>query len=212
MQDTKCGDSLEWNSNLESCLKYLRVIHQGKMSYFLRLTCPTLRSFLRLLAAIYIFSGCTHDLSREPAWKKFTGKKYIVVHPIFFTKTSNGYSIDPPGAGSYIPISIEDSYSRPNEWWLTEAYGKKYPRYQGPNADHALILGVIEEGTILQVTKITLRKGGFMGWQVNMLARVCDPRFSGYEADLGMVIDNLFGPEAYPEPDTRYIKELDAGP
>ncbi len=139
------------------------------------------------------------------------GKKYVIVRPVFFTDAYGVYCIDPPGKGSGVPISIEDYYSKPHEWWLTEAYAKKFPQYQRPNGPHVLIMGVIEEGTILQVTKITLKKGGLFGWQVNMLARVYDLRFSKYEADLGMVIGNLLGPEAYPEPDTRYIRELDAG-
>ncbi len=179
------------------------------MSYFLKFTCPALRSFLLVLAALHFLSGCTHDLSHESAWEKFMGKKYVMARPVFLTDISGEYGIDPPGKGSYVPISIENYYSNPNAWWLTEAYAKKYPQYQGPNAAHGLVLGVIEEGTILQVTKITLKKGGLFGWQVDMLARVYDPRFSKYEVDVGMVIHNLLGPEAYPEPDTRYIRELD---
>ncbi len=159
--------------------------------------------------ASYALAGCEEDVSNHPRFKHFIGKRYEAIQPLFLSKVGNILRVTSPGWDANTPISVQSYLDHPNNWWEAEEYLAVHGHIALLDQMHPII-GIISTRTILQIKHITCKSGGFLGDYIRVIGVIEDERFNKYEVSFNGVMDNKFGSEAYPQPCTEFIKEIDA--
>ncbi|MBS0621969.1 MAG: hypothetical protein JSR80_03310 [Verrucomicrobia bacterium] len=147
--------------------------------------------------------------------KQEMGKNYVLQEDLFLTtKDYRTYMLQVPGDTGWIPYSIEEYRLSPNEWWNQPQWKKAFSWSSTPEqaaASAYRVLGVIEAGTVIEVTRLTAFRVNGMGWFYRPMVKIHDPRFCDLEVSASLLLSGEYNHENIYMPfDLKYVKPIES--
>jgi hypothetical protein len=173
----------------------------------------TLRSMLVLWSAMALICGgqcaAERDVTNNPTrWERLE-QAYVLAEPLFLAQwpDTGHYALIERGR-SIVPATFEDFEQHPHDWWYAEGYVKKFGK-PGSYDCHLSIIGVVPEGTIVRVRRLTQMHSEIGGLSVKVWARILDPRFNRCEVLLDHLMYDVIDDNPSPVAKPQYLLPLD---
>ncbi|MBS0621976.1 MAG: hypothetical protein JSR80_03345 [Verrucomicrobia bacterium] len=172
---------------------------------------------LLIAFACLFFQSCGHkDISYVEPYKQELGKQYEIKKPLFvITRDHRSYRLQEPGHVNYVPYTIEEYRSAPRAWWTQPQWKEAFPRLTPEQAEAYAthILGVVEAGTVIEVTRLTAFHASGMGWFYRPIVRIHDPRFCDLEVSASFLLSGEYNHDNIYRPfDPEYVRLLEPAP
>ncbi len=186
-----------------------RTAHQGLNREVSKLIYVTFRVAC-LIGILGGLASCEEDVSKQPCFETFIGSRWELICPVFFIKSEGKRALIAPGDSPNFPVSADDFLNHPNNWWESAAYLQQYGIHSEPDSEP--ILAIIDAGTVIQIKRIVCSTGVVFDYFLIPEAEIQNGRLKGCKASISDIVNNLTGNEAYPEPESDWLRQVDITP